>query len=111
MTRPCCKCSGCGTTFLCTNGEMESGYYSQHVLDYPFPDICGQRTMPIKGQKETSCTYCKHSRHLSVCGQFRKRSSAESSTASSPSQLFPEGYAGVRRSYGAVFQQIYDSFK
>ena len=52
----------------------------------------------IEGQKETSRTYCKHSRHLSVCEQFRKRSSADSSTASS-SQLFPGGYAGVRRSY------------
>ena len=49
MTRPCCKCSRCGTTFLCTNGEMEDGYCSQHVLDYLFPDICGQRTMTKRG--------------------------------------------------------------
>ena len=59
-----CKCSRCGTTFLCTNGEKVNGYCSQHVLDYLFPNICGQRT--IKGQKDTSRTYCKHSRHLSV---------------------------------------------
>ena len=51
MTRPCCKCSRCGTTFLCTNGEMENGYCSQHVLAYLFPDICGQRTMINKGAK------------------------------------------------------------
>ena len=58
MTRPCCKHSRCGTTFQCTNGEMENGYCSQHVLGY---------------QKEKSRIYCKHSRHLSVCGQYRKR--------------------------------------
>ena len=52
MTRPCCKCSRCGTTFLCTNGEMENGYCSQHVLDYLFPDICGQRTMTKGGKKK-----------------------------------------------------------
>ena len=28
-----------------------------------------------------------------------------------PSQLFPGGYAGVRLSYGTVFQQISDNFK
>ena len=51
MARPCCKCSRYGTTFLCTNGEMENGYCSQHVLDYLSPDICGQRTMTNKGAK------------------------------------------------------------
>ena len=51
MTRLCCKRSRCGTTFWCTNGEMENGYCSQHVLDYLFPDICGQRTMTNKGAK------------------------------------------------------------
>ena len=51
MTRPCCKCSRCGTTFLCTNGEMENVDCSRHVLDYLFPDICGQRTMRNKGAK------------------------------------------------------------
>ena len=51
VTRPCCKCSRSGTTFSCTNGEMENGYYSQHVLDYLFSDICGQRTMTNKGAK------------------------------------------------------------
>ena len=49
----------------------------------------------LRGQTETSRTYCKHSRHLSVCGRYRKRSSAKSSAALSPSQLFPTGYAGV----------------
>ena len=38
----------------------------------------------MKGQKETTRTYCKHSRHLSIFG----RSNAKSSSASSPSQLF-----------------------
>ena len=36
---------------LCTNGEMENGYCSQHVLNYLFPDICGQRTKINKGAK------------------------------------------------------------
>ena len=111
MTRPCCKCSRCGATFLCTNGEMENGYCSQHVLDYLFPDICGQRTMTNKGAKRNVPHLLQAQQAPSVCGQFRKRSSAESSTASSPSQLFPGGYAGVRLSYGAVLQQISDSFK
>ena len=112
MTRPCCKCSRCGTSFLCTNGEMENGYCSQHSLDYLFSRYLRPKNNDQKrGQKETSRTYCKHSRHLSVCGQLRKRSSAESLTASSPSQLFPGGYTGVRLSYGAVLQQISDSFK
>ena len=34
MSRPCCKRSRSGTSFWCTNGEMENGYRSQHVLDY-----------------------------------------------------------------------------
>ena len=139
MTRSCCRCSRCGTTFLCTNGEMRNGwlvgcfgfngplrqyfslyraisqregerreridesknvqttptrtcckrnrplpycnqncrtprhwkftqhhrttrpplemrngYCSQHVLDYLFPDICGQRTMTSKGAKRNA---------------------------------------------------------
>ena len=37
MTRPCCNRSRCGTTFQCTNGEMENGYCSQHMLGYLFP--------------------------------------------------------------------------
>ena len=37
VTRPCCKRSRCGITFRCTNGEMENGYCSQHVLGYLFP--------------------------------------------------------------------------
>ena len=39
MTRPCCKRSRCGTTFQCTNGEMENGYCSQHVLGYLLRDV------------------------------------------------------------------------
>ena len=27
VTRSCCKRSRCGTTFQCTNGEMENGFY------------------------------------------------------------------------------------
>ena len=38
--------------FLCTNGEMENGYCSQHALDYLSPDICGQRTMTIRGKRK-----------------------------------------------------------
>ena len=71
MTRPCCKRSRCETTVRCTNGEMENGYCSQHVSDYLFPIFAAKEQRPIKGQKETSRTYCKHSRHLSVCGQYR----------------------------------------
>ena len=50
-----------------------------------FPDIAAIEQWPLRGQKETSRTYCKHSRHLSVCGRYRKRSSAKSSAALSPS--------------------------
>ena len=35
---------------------------------------------PMKGKKGTSRTYCKHSRHLSVCGYYPKRFSAKTST-------------------------------
>ena len=50
VTRPCCHRSRCGTTFQCTNGEMENGYCSQHVLAI-FSRYCGQRTMTITGAK------------------------------------------------------------
>ena len=66
MTRPCCKCSRCGSTFLCTNGEMENGYCSQHVLDYLFPDICGQRTMTKKGAKR-NVPYLLQAQQAPVC--------------------------------------------
>ena len=60
-------------------------------------DIYGQMPTANEGAKKTcmSRTYCKNNRHLSVCGLYRKRSNADSSKASSPSQLFPGGYAGV----------------
>ena len=50
MTRPCCKRSRCGTTFQCTNGEMENGYCSQHVLGYLYL-ILRPKTMANKGAK------------------------------------------------------------
>ena len=58
------------------------------MVDYLFPIFTAKEQIPMKEQNEMFGTYCKHSRHLSVCGQYRKRFSAQSSTASSPSQLF-----------------------
>ena len=45
------------------------------------PDIAAKEQWPVKGQKETSRTYCKHSRLLTVSGQYRKRCGAKSSKA------------------------------
>ena len=53
-----------------------------------FLDICGQRTMTNKGAKRNVPHLLQAQQDLSVCGQCWKRSSAKSSTASSPSQLF-----------------------
>ena len=36
------------------------------------PGIPDQR-MTSEGARKSSCTHCKHSMHLSVCGQYRKR--------------------------------------
>ena len=48
MTSPCCKCSRCGATFQCTNGEMKNGYASSMCWAI-FSPYCGQRTMTTKG--------------------------------------------------------------
>ena len=53
--------------------------------------IYGHRKMTRKGQKKMSRTYCKHSRHICVCGRFWNE-------------------FGVWQSYDAVFQQISDRF-
>ena len=52
---------------LYTNGEMENGYCSQHVLDYLFPDICGQRTMTKKGAKRNVPYLLLQAQQAPVC--------------------------------------------
>ena len=52
MTRPYCKRSRCGTLFQCTNGEMENGYCSQHVLGYLFPILRPKNNDHQRGKKK-----------------------------------------------------------
>ena len=55
--------------------------------------------------------HCKHSWNFSVQSQYQGTPDAVSSSTSAPINVFPGGYAGVKRSYEAVFQQIwYRSF-
>ena len=35
------------------------GLYTKQVLDYLFPVLTAKEQWPVKGQKETSRTYCK----------------------------------------------------
>ena len=104
VTRPCCK------LFSVTNGEREKMILLAACVGLSFPDICGQRTMTNKGAKR-NVPHLLQAQQAPVCGQYRKCSSTKRSTASSPSQLLPGGYAGVRRFCGAVFQQISGRFK
>ena len=80
--------------FGVTNEEREKSFSLAASAGLSIPGIYDQRTMS-KEEKKKSRTYCKHNRHLSVCGQYRKRYNAKSFTAISPSQLFPGKYAGV----------------
>ena len=50
---------------------------------------------------------CKHSKHLSVYGQYRKDAQMlKHSMAYTPCQLFPGGFTGVWWSYETAFQLI-----
>ena len=51
MTRPCCKCSRCRATFLCTNGGNGERLMLAACVRLFFPDICGQRTTTNKRAK------------------------------------------------------------
>ena len=59
-----------------------------------FSRYCCQRTMTNREAKR-NVPHLLQAQHLSVCGQYRNHTSTISSTASSPSQLFAGGYAGV----------------
>ena len=83
MTRPCCKCSRCGTTFLCTNGEMENflvgwfgfngplrQYFSLYRTVSQREGERGERIDESKNVQTTpTCTYCKRNRPLPYCNQ------------------------------------------
>ena len=153
MTRPCCKRSRCGTTFQCTNGEMENGCCSQycgqrtmtikgakrnvpHLLQAPiclrsisetlqcqkfrgivimcwaiFSRYCGQRTMTIKGAKR-NVPHLLQAQQAPIC----LRSISEMLQCQKFRGIVTKSTVYNRvcwslRSYGAVFQQISDSFK
>ena len=83
MTTPAASAAGAVLSFFgVTKREREKRVLLAAYAGLSFLDIYVQRTMTKKGRQETSRTYCKHSRHLSVCGQYQKRSGSKSSTAS-----------------------------
>ena len=71
-----------------------------------FSRYCGQRTMTNKGAKRNVPYLLQAQQALSVFGRYWKRSSAKSSTAFSPSQLFPAGYAGIEVHMGQCFSRF-----
>ena len=51
MTRPCCKCSRCGTTFCVQMGKWRTAIARSMCWTIFLPDICSQKTMTYKGAK------------------------------------------------------------
>ena len=105
MTRPCCKRSRCGTTFSAQMGKWRTAIASSMCWAI-FSDIAAKEQCPLKGQKETSRTYCKHSRHLSVCGQYRKRSSAKISRHCHQVNCFQQGMLEFEGPMGQCFSRF-----
>ena len=72
---PAASAAGAGLSFRCNKWGKEKRVLLAASAGLSSAGINDQ-------QKETSRTYCKLTRHLSVCDQYRKRSNAKSSTAS-----------------------------
>ena len=95
--------------FGITNGDREKVSLAASA-GLSFPSIyilMTKEQWPMKGQKETSRTYCKRSWLLSVFGQYRE----DAPLSKVPRHLhlvncFQEGMLEFDGSYWAVFQQM-----